>query len=195
MKQVGKVNVVGATFGDFNEQIYSFNKQTEIIKMNPLYIDFFMKYKRLLVDVNNYQLALFLEKYNSTEKISGILTKVEIISRRKSLKEFEVLLKEAGFRNCFYCHKGLKNGVHVDHFIPWSYVQNDRLWNFVLACPSCNSSKSNKLANETYLNELLIRNKQLLKNEQLKVYFTNYSESKLRASYMYASQNGLKPFK
>lgn len=195
VKQIGKVNVVGATYGDFNEEIYSFNKQTEIIKMNPLYIDFFMKFKRMLVDVNNYQLALFLEKYNSIEKLSGILTKVEIISQRKSLKEFEVLLREAGFQDCFYCHKQLKNTVHVDHFIPWSYVQNDRLWNFVLACPSCNTSKSNKLPNEACLDEVLQRNKRLLNMDQLKPYFTNYSEHKLRDSYSYATQNGFKPFK
>lgn len=195
IKQAAKVNVIGATFGDFNEEIYSFNKKTEIIQMNPLYVDFFMKYKRMLIDVNNYQLTLFLEKYNSADKLSGILTKVEIISQRKSLKEFEVLLKEAGFKECFYCKKTLNKAVHVDHFIPWSYVQNDRLWNFVLSCASCNTRKSNKLPNQIQLDEVLLRNEKLLKDEQFAKYFRNYNERKLKDNYKYASQNGFKPFK
>ena len=33
----------------------------------------------------------------------------------------------------------------VDHFIPWSFVMNDELWNLMPMDSSLNSSKSNKL--------------------------------------------------
>lgn len=33
----------------------------------------------------------------------------------------------------------------VDHFIPWSFVMNDELWNLMPVDPSLNSSKSNRL--------------------------------------------------
>ena len=33
----------------------------------------------------------------------------------------------------------------MDHFIPWSFVSHDLLWNLLPADPSINSSKSNKL--------------------------------------------------
>lgn len=35
----------------------------------------------------------------------------------------------------------------VDHFIPWSFVMNDELWNLMPMDPSLNSSKSNNLPN------------------------------------------------
>ncbi|MBQ0139394.1 MAG: HNH endonuclease [Kurthia sp.] len=191
IKRVGKVNVVGATFGDFNEEIYSFDKKTEIIKMNPLYIEFILKYKRMLVDVNNYQFALYLDKNNSSEKGSGLLAKIETVSKRSSLKEFEVILRQTGVNECFYCQKKIIS-AHVDHFIPWSYVQNDCLWNFVLACPSCNTKKSDKLAHETYLHLLIERNKKLRVQKNCKIYFESYHEDKLIKSYKYAQQNGFK---
>lgn len=37
------------------------------------------------------------------------------------------------------------NDYEVDHFIPWSYVANDELWNLIPMDSSLNSSKSNKL--------------------------------------------------
>ncbi|MBQ3794875.1 MAG: HNH endonuclease, partial [Butyrivibrio sp.] len=36
-------------------------------------------------------------------------------------------------------------GYDVDHFIPWSFVMNDELWNLMPMESALNSSKSNKL--------------------------------------------------
>lgn len=38
-----------------------------------------------------------------------------------------------------------KESYDVDHFIPWSFVMNDELWNLMPMDSSLNSSKSNKL--------------------------------------------------
>lgn len=38
-----------------------------------------------------------------------------------------------------------KNNYDVDHFIPWSFVMNDELWNLMPMDSSWNSKKSNKL--------------------------------------------------
>lgn len=37
--------------------------------------------------------------------------------------------------------------VSLDHFVPWSYVAHDELWNLVPTTKSLNSSKSNDLPN------------------------------------------------
>ena len=39
----------------------------------------------------------------------------------------------------------------VDHFIPWSFVMNDELWNLMPMDSSLNSSKSNRLPQEIFL--------------------------------------------
>lgn len=45
----------------------------------------------------------------------------------------------------------------LDHFIPWSFVAHDQIWNLMPADSSINSSKSNKLPDlDAYLQKLAI---------------------------------------
>lgn len=191
VKQVGKKYVIGALYGDFNGEIYTFDLKREYLQLHPKYLLFLQTYKRILTNVTNYQLALFLEKFNEIEKVKGLLTKVEFITERQSLKAFERLLQKAGVSTCFYCNKALHSKTHVDHFIPWSYFQNDLLWNFVLACPTCNSRKSDKLAAPHFLNTLIVRNEKMLSNESLKDKLNHYNAAKLEQLYFYAGNNGI----
>lgn len=192
VKTVGKKYVIGATYGDFSGNIYTFDLKQEYLQMHPQFLKTLQTYRRILTNVTNYQLALFLEKFNEVEKVQHLLTKVEFVTSRQSLKDFQLLLQHAGIQHCFYCDRPLKNAIHVDHFIPWSYFQNDLLWNFVLACPKCNTSKNDKLATDLYLTHLVDRNEQLKTIITLETQFENYSSNKLENLYNYAKNNGLK---
>ena len=185
VNQIYKRYVFGSFYASFDGTIYSFHKKEEWLQIVPPYIVFFEKYKRILMNVTNYQLAVFLEKYNTKEAMENILNKIEFISARHSLEEYKQILLHHGIEDCFYGSKGLKK-IHVDHFIPWSYVQNDLLWNFVLACPKCNSSKNNRIAHSDYLNTLLGRNNNWLNQGLIEF----YNERKLKEMYGFAIQNG-----
>lgn len=191
VKTVGKKYVIGATYGDFAQNIYSFDLKREYLQIHPQFLKTMQAYRRMLTNVTNYQLALFLEKFNEAEKVQYLLTKVEFVTTRASLKEFQLLLQQAGIAHCFYCNKSLKSAVHVDHFIPWSYFQNDLLWNFVLACPTCNVRKNDKLAKPVYLENLIVRNEQIQKIDSLHAQFSDYNAKKLEHLYMYAKHNGV----
>lgn len=176
--------VFGSFYGAFDGTIYSFNKKEEWIQLVKPYVDFFLRYKTILMDLTNYHMKIFLAKYNSEESIDNLLNKIQFLSVRESLKEFQDILISTGVKECFYCKKKLKR-IHVDHFIPWSYIQNDVLWNFVLTCPSCNSSKNNKIAHPRYLDDLINRNN-LIVHEKME----SYEIDKLRNMYEYAIYNG-----
>ena len=68
-----------------------------------------------------------------------------------------------GLTICYDCNHSLfsrkygLNGVDIslDHFVPWSYVAHDELWNLVPTTKSLNSSKSNALPNWNYYFPLL----------------------------------------
>ena len=102
----------------------------------------------------------FTEKFTSAprlyEKIQGLPP------RRSSLKYYADYFAEAGVSDCFYCGVELDQNGHIDHFIPWRFVAEDKVWNLVLACASCNSQKSSLTPNDRYANKLLQRNDQLL---------------------------------
>lgn len=190
MKEVNKVYkkyVYGSFYTAFDRTIYSFNLKEEWLEIVPPYVVFFQKYKRILMNATNYQLAIFLEKYNSAEAIQHILSKLEMVSARESLEPFKMMLELHGLCNCFYCEREAIK-MHVDHFVPWSYMQNDFLWNFVLACQRCNTSKNNKLAAREYLNNLVERNNHWVDENYTEM--SSYEEEKLIHLYDYAIQNG-----
>lgn len=189
VKKVGKKYVVGATYSDFSGTIYSFNVKDETLTLHPTYYTFFQAHKRMLTNITNYQLALFLEKYNEEAKISRLLSKVEFVTQRQSLAQFAQLLQQAGVQHCFYCNKALAKS-HVDHFIPWSYMQSDHLWNFVLACPTCNTKKNNKIAAAHYLEALIERNDTLQQDTRYTDELLHYNEHKLTELYTYSQLNG-----
>lgn len=50
---------------------------------------------------------------------------------------------------CYYCHQDVKWGKHhVDHVVPLSRGGSNDISNLVIACASCNLSKSDKLPHE-----------------------------------------------
>ena len=114
-----------------------------------------------------------------------------LIERKKLLYYYRDILFREFESKCFYCGKtvNLKH-VAVDHFIPWSFIKDDNLWNFVLACPACNSRKSDKLANAEYLDILVKRNEGMLIEQFPKM--RNYRSVHLRKVYDWARFNGYK---
>ena len=77
---------------------------------------------------------------------------------RNQLTRVQPILQEIQGDRCFYCNKPIRNRSAVDHFIPWSLYQVDTAHNFVLADHSCNSQKSNFLADLDFYQKWLERN-------------------------------------
>lgn len=56
---------------------------------------------------------------------------------------------------CLYSDQILKNrSYHLDHFLPWTWVGHDQMWNLAPAKSCINSSKSNMLPNTEHINAL-----------------------------------------
>lgn len=111
----------------------------------------------LLNHLTLFEWAKFIESRNFSPRIiskienQGIETRKNLSSARKRLEQIQ--------GNCFYCEASLtEKQVHVDHFIPWSYIYTNDDWNFVLACEECNRTKTNNLAPLEYLKKIVKRN-------------------------------------
>ncbi|MFN5883821.1 MAG: HNH endonuclease domain-containing protein, partial [Bacteroidota bacterium] len=56
------------------------------------------------------------------------------------------MLHEVGSIQCIYTNNDLVIGNYaVEHFVPYSFVSHDLMWNLIPADTSFNSSKSDKL--------------------------------------------------
>ena len=52
---------------------------------------------------------------------------------------------------CIYTGKGLHSDYALDHFLPWKFVAHNQLWNLIPVDPKANSSKSDRLPSEKYI--------------------------------------------
>lgn len=188
-----KENVVGALYGDLQEMFYSFSKKGEFIKLNPVMYEFVCKHKVAIEKLNYYEWARYLEKINSDDVMDHLLTRIDESAKRNNLEFYRNILFEEFENKCFYCGKPVtKKTVHVDHFIPWSFVKDDKLWNFVLACSTCNEKKSDKLAPKAQLDMLVARNEKIIIDRPNTSLMKNYKAQRLLKIYSWASDNGYK---
>ncbi len=89
--------------------------------------------------------------------VPAIPTKLFPPDQRASLKRptelFQELEKDRPLR-CLFSGRELA-AWSLDHFVPWSYVGHDRVWNLAPVAPEVNSSKGDRLPHERYLRELV----------------------------------------
>ena len=194
-----KKYVVGALYEDFDGNIYDFDLNGEGLTLSYCFYGFMLKYKAELERLNYYSWARFLETVNRDNLVVGMIEKLELATpRRNDLSIYrDILRREFEENTCFYCGKKLKNNVHVDHFIPWSFVKDDKVWNFVLSCPSCNERKNNRVPSKDYLLHINDRNKVLQKSQDLVILsdFENYTDGLLDSMWVYAKRSGIKEFR
>lgn len=190
--------VVGALYEDFDGIIYSFDLKEDGITLNYCVYEFMLKYKAELERLNYYSWARFLEQINDDNVLVKVIDKLELSTpRRENLSVYrEILRREFEEDTCFYCGKKLQKNMHVDHFIPWSFVKNDKIWNFVLSCPTCNVKKNNRVPNKEFLIKIEDRNKkiQLIQDTVIQTEFVGYTDDLLNRMWSYAKLSGIKEY-
>ena len=87
---------------------------------------------------------------NNNPEVPGLVYKLAPMDEKMRKlnnvrKLWEGILDISEVRDVFTGEAVVPKKYDVDHFIPWSFVMNDELWNLMPMDSSLNSSKSNKL--------------------------------------------------
>ena len=87
---------------------------------------------------------------NNNPEVPGLIYKLAPMDEKMRKlnnvrKLWEGILDVREVRDVFTGNPIVSKQYDVDHFIPWSFVMNDELWNLMPMDSSLNSSKSNKL--------------------------------------------------
>jgi len=120
----------------------------EIIEINPKWEEYLNNNYLILKDFTFWNLAVFLQKRNPN--VPDVPSKlVKPILRDSLVKQrhfWDAFIDLNGSIRCIYTGKELyKKNYDLDHFVPWSFVSHNLLWNLLPADSSINSSKSNNL--------------------------------------------------
>jgi transcriptional regulator with XRE-family HTH domain len=99
----------------------------------------------------------YMQKRNpSTPAIANkLFMPVKRDSLSKQTEYWKLVMKSQELR-CIYSGKVIDpNRFSLDHYLPWSFVAHDQLWNLAPTLPEVNSAKSNNLPSEEYLGKFV----------------------------------------
>lgn len=138
-----------------NNCLYSLHKEGNefYIMLNPAWCQYLHVNYNILMDFAYWNLTLFLQTRNpNVPAIPNKLIRPEI---RNSLnaqhKYWDEVMSIGGPIKCIYTGRELcPRDYDLDHFIPWSFVSHDLLWNLIPSDGSINSSKSNKIPDMSF---------------------------------------------
>ncbi len=161
----------------------------EFIQVNVSWVNYFLENASLIKDFCYWNLVVYLQSKNPNvpdipNKIIKPALRNSLIGQRK--KFWDIVLQEKGSVQCIYTSKDLVIGDYaVEHFIPYSFVSHDLIWNLIPADKSFNSKKSDKLPSlDKYFSSFfslqvaaieIIREKQP-RNQFLQEYLTIFPE-------------------
>ena len=133
-----------------NGCLYKLEKEngTFWVELNPIWQTYLQENYDILSSFAYWGLTNFLQVRNpNVPNIPNKLIKKEERNSLSAQRKFWNTAINRGLEvRCIYTGKLLEEREYdLDHFIPWSFVSHDLLWNLMPADSSINSSKSNKL--------------------------------------------------
>lgn len=155
--------------------IYKFSFDKKSIILNPIWLPYLEKHLSILEGFCKYHLILYLQKNNPNTP--NVADKLEPETERdlKNGKTFwKTYFTENQTISCIYSAQMLtQKELSIDHFLPFSFVAHDQLWNLLPTTRSVNSSKSDNIPSlENYFQGFL--------NLQFEAFKTNFEKKNLK---------------
>lgn len=125
------------------------SKPEKAIIVDEEWLKMFLDYRKIILEWIKYNKVVYIQKRNPN--VPGIVYKIEpFTSQQRNMKDpiqlWKYIIGHEGITN-LYDEKQIMtlDDLSLDHFVPWSYVASDELWNLAPTTKAINSSKSNHL--------------------------------------------------
>lgn len=150
-----KVNqsIINLAFHKFEETkpLYCFDyeelKDCTAIILNQDWIEYIAENYSIVRGWVSWEWLYYMQKCNPS--VPAVANKLFPPQQRESLTsqtKFWKLVLEHTEIHCIYSNLVLtRDNLSIDHYLPWSFVAHDQLWNLIPTIPSVNSSKSNNI--------------------------------------------------
>ncbi|MBD1871669.1 hypothetical protein H6F95_31085 [Cyanobacteria bacterium FACHB-471] len=136
---------------DIKKPLYRFdsNKYSgcQSIIFHPEWAFYIEKHYAVVRGWASWEWLNYMHQRNSS--VPGIVNKIFMPQQRGSLsnqtKYWRLVLQHQPIK-CIYSGQPLSlDKIALDHYLPWSFVAHDQIWNLIPVVPEANSSKSNNL--------------------------------------------------
>ena len=157
--------------------------------IHPEWAEWMMKEYSVIIDWLNYNKVIFLQGRNP--EVPGIIYKLEPPGIRKldDVKNlWKAVLESTPVIDIYTKNLLNEERYDIDHFVPWSYVAMDEVWNLIPADKSANSSKNNRLPDwelysKPYLDTQFVLYKQIFSKEVVYLLFEKCQKHNLSSRW------------
>jgi transcriptional regulator with XRE-family HTH domain len=154
------VNLAAALF-DNKKPLYRFDaslyKDCSSITLHPEWISYLENNYSIVRAWASWKWLKYMQQRNPN--VPAIANKLFPPQERGSLNHqkayWKLILQQTNLQ-CIYSKRTLpSSGFSLDHYLPWSFVAHDQLWNLIPTFPEVNSSKSNYLPDEKFFDKFV----------------------------------------
>jgi 5-methylcytosine-specific restriction endonuclease McrA len=128
--------------------LYRFVEEPELaVELHPRWVDYLLTNFPIVVGYCFWHLTNYLQKNNP--HVPNIVAKLSEPGQRKlntARRFWQEAMEELSDFRCIYTGERIEQqSFSLDHFLPWSFVAHDLLWNIIPTSRQINSTKSDQL--------------------------------------------------
>jgi len=152
---------IAQKYFEIKKPLYYFNsteyKNCNSIIFSPEWAKYLQENYQIVRGWASWEFLKYMQQKNPN--IPNVVNKLFMPQKRDSLSKqtqyWKTILTHQEI-NCIYSKVKLdKNNISLDHYLPWSFVAHDQLWNLIPTTQAVNSSKSNNLPSFQYFDEFV----------------------------------------
>ncbi len=126
--------------------LYRFVDEGRSIELHPRWRAYLQSNLAIVTGFCLWSLVTYLQRNNpNVPTIAGKLAEPGQRDLGPARRFWRTALAVQGPLRCVYSGELLEGVASLDHFLPWSFVAHDLLWNIAPTAPSVNSAKSDRL--------------------------------------------------
>jgi hypothetical protein len=142
---------------DERKPLYTFTTDRQKLTVHPQWLAYFRDNLPIVRGWVNWQWLQYMQDRNPS--VPAVSNKLFAVLSRDSLasqtRYWRSVLQAEPVR-CIYTNEIVDPGKFaLDHYLPWSFVCHDQLWNLVPTMTKVNSAKSNMLPSDRYLERFI----------------------------------------
>lgn len=117
------------------------------VEIQPAWYEYLQEHIHILESFCFWHLVNYLQKHNpNVPNIAGKLFRPKLRDLKRARAFWRLVFEKADQVRCVYsCQTIAPDDFSLDHFLPWSFVAHDLLWNIIPAPRPVNSSKGSLL--------------------------------------------------
>lgn len=137
--------------------LYRFNESQDQLIPHPDWVSYFKQHFSIVKAWTAWNWLGYMQRCN--QGVPAVSSKLFAPQQRDSLKTqieyWKIVIKHSDVICIYTNEKLLADKISIDHYLPWSFVAHDQLWNLIPTSPEVNSSKSNNLPANAYFDRFV----------------------------------------